>query len=560
MKPIHHSLFFAVHISIFALPVTAVAQNANFTSTFLTTGTFNVSPALSGTANSNPGGTQMLWYPRKAAFRAGSASAAQWTDSFIGNYSVALGQNTTAAAANSTAFGNGTSASQPNSTAFGVNSVASGAQSTAFGNGTMAPGDSSTSIGIGTKSGSYASAAMGRWNTGLGSPISWIASDPLFEIGNGVSSTAPSNALTVFKDGNMQLQGNLTLGGTITSANSTVLTNSSLSTALNLTVPPTSTAWQNTYVPKKSSATGALALGSSQATGVHSFSSGAANASGAYSSAHGNSATASGSYSLARGFNVLASGAYSLAIGSSAWATGALSTALGEASFARGNYSFTQGVSVAANSMNEVVLGSAAQAGSSRPNLWYDHDAIFRLGNGDLFAAYSSYYDKSDALTVLKNGHTTVGNKYWRRAVAQNANATLSNPPSLTDHDGEALVVDGHTRLRGKVVIEQPQGDISMGIYGGDSIQTADNVIHGVINLTFSSGSGSGTIVIDGRTISAHGIQFQGGGLDNGWFEENGQEVDPYYSGQPAVLSDGKRLTITAIGGGGIGIAILPPQ
>ncbi|MEN9974225.1 MAG: hypothetical protein RLZZ282_231, partial [Verrucomicrobiota bacterium] len=27
-------------------------------------------------------------------------------------------------------------------------------------------------------------------------------------------------------------------------------------------------------------------------------------------------------------------------------------------------------------------------------------------------------------------------------------------------------VVEGHTRLRGKVIIEQAQGDISMGIYG----------------------------------------------------------------------------------------------
>jgi hypothetical protein len=401
---------------------------------------------------------------------------------------------------------------------------------------------------------------MGRFNIGSGSPTAWNLTDPIFEIGNGTSTSALSNAITILKNGDTTISGSLTALGPITSANSTVLTNSSLSTALNLTVPPTSTAWRNTYVPKKSSATGALALGSSQATGIHSFSSGSANASGAYSSAHGNSATASGSYSLARGFDVLASGEFSLAIGSSSWATGTLSTALGGASFARGNYSFTQGLRVAANSMNEVVLGRAAQAGASRPNLWYDHDAIFRLGNGDLFAAYSSYYDKSDALTVLKNGHTTVGNKYWRRAVAQNANATLSNPPSLTDHDGEALVVDGHTRLRGKVMIEQPQGDISMGIYGGDSIQTADNVIHGVINLTSSSGSGSGSIVIDGRTISAHGIQFQGGGLDNGWFEENGQEVDPFYSGQPAVLSDGKRLSITAIGEGGIGIAILPPQ
>jgi hypothetical protein len=31
--------------------------------------------------------------------------------------------------------------------------------------------------------------------------------------------------------------------------------------------------------------------------------------------------------------------------------------------------------------------------------------------------------------------------------------------------EGRALVVEGHTVLRGKVIIEVPQGDISMGIY-----------------------------------------------------------------------------------------------
>lgn len=381
-----------------------------------------------------------------------------------------------------------------------------------------------------------------------------VSALPLFQIDGSTGNSTYSGS-------NVRIDnGTLSVSGTITSANSPVLTSSSLSAALNSAVPPTSTAWKNAYVPKNSTATGALALGSSQATGVHSFASGTAQATGGYSSAHGASTTASGSYSLARGFNANATGNYSLAMGPYARASGHASTAFGEISHAQGNYSFTQGIKVAANSMNEVVLGRAAQSGASNTNFWHDHDALFRLGNGDLSASYLGYYyGNSDALTVLKSGHTTVGNKYWRSAVAQDANAALANPPSLTDHDGEALVVDGHTRLRGKVVIEQAQGDISMGIYCGDSSQTPDPVIHGVIPLSFSGSGGSGSIQIDGRTISVFGIGFQNGGLDNGWFEENGTEIDPYYSGEPAVLSDGKRLTITAIGEGGIGVAILPP-
>lgn len=167
-----------------------------------------------------------MWYPRKAAFRAGNVDGIQWNDASIGNYSIALGQNTTASGINSTAFG--------------VGSVASGPQSTAFGNGTLAQAYGSTSMGVGTIA-SWASTAIGTFNTGLGSTTQWNATDPLFEIGNGTSASSKSNALTVFKNGNMQLQGNLTINGTITSAGSPVVT-ASASGVINL---PSSTGGMN---------------------------------------------------------------------------------------------------------------------------------------------------------------------------------------------------------------------------------------------------------------------------------------------------------------------------
>src|SRR5438034_1881309 len=40
----------------------------------------------------------ILWYPRRAAFRAGSVAGTQWDDANVGDYSVALGQNTIASA------------------------------------------------------------------------------------------------------------------------------------------------------------------------------------------------------------------------------------------------------------------------------------------------------------------------------------------------------------------------------------------------------------------------------------------------------------------------------
>ncbi len=71
-------------------------------------------------------------------------------------------------------------------------------------------------------------------------------------------------------------------------------------------------------------------------------------------------------------------------------------------------------------------------------------------------------------MTVLMNGQTTLTNKEWKMATTAvpNAPATaLADPTSATDSGGNALVVDGHAVLNGKVIISVPQGDISMGIY-----------------------------------------------------------------------------------------------
>ncbi|MCA9398172.1 MAG: hypothetical protein KC618_00370, partial [Candidatus Omnitrophica bacterium] len=50
-------------------------------------------------------GTRLLWYPKKAAFRAGRVDGSQWNDSNIGNYSMAFGYNTTASGVAATVGG-----------------------------------------------------------------------------------------------------------------------------------------------------------------------------------------------------------------------------------------------------------------------------------------------------------------------------------------------------------------------------------------------------------------------------------------------------------------------
>lgn len=113
------------------------------------------------------------------------------------------------------------------------------------------------------------------------------------------------------------------------------------------------------------------------------------------------------------------------------------------------------------------LFGSAAigrypnQWGSA--TAWVETDPLLLVGNG------SSTALASNAITTLKNGQTTLTNKEWKA----NSADPLADPAATTDSGGEALVVDGHTRLRGKVIIEQAQGDISMGIYGPQPLLAA---------------------------------------------------------------------------------------
>lgn len=85
-------------------------------------------------------------------------------------------------------------------------------------------------------------------------------------------------------------------------------------------------------------------------------------------------------------------------------------------------------------------------------------------GTGDADA------DRSNALVVERAGLTTLTNKSWKANVTANPGEELADPPSPTNNDrgGDALLVEGHTRLKGKILI-QPQGDLSMdGFSGGE--------------------------------------------------------------------------------------------
>ena len=154
-----------------------------------------------------------------------------------GDYSIATGINTTASGLRSTALGSGTSASRYSSTALGYEtsahgdystamgyrtnasayasvsaghlSEATGFASTAIGSRTNAAGDMSTAMGYRTNAPSYAETAIGLYNTTYSpsSTYSWVNSDRLFVIGNGIGSGVgnESDAMVVLKSGNVGL-------------------------------------------------------------------------------------------------------------------------------------------------------------------------------------------------------------------------------------------------------------------------------------------------------------------------------------------------------------------
>ncbi len=206
-------------------------------------------PATPGNVPASGAGRRMMWYPDKAAFRAGYVSDANWDKDSIGYYSVAFGLGTKAMATGSfacgifttasgidgatalgyqteasgwigaTALGNQTIASGQNgataigeftiasgwdgATALGYGTIASGNSSFAMGSGTKAQGNGSVSFNNQTIAPSYCQTVFGNFNDSAlaQTPYSWVATDRLFEIGNGTANNLRHNALTILKNG-----------------------------------------------------------------------------------------------------------------------------------------------------------------------------------------------------------------------------------------------------------------------------------------------------------------------------------------------------------------------
>ncbi|MBL0175194.1 MAG: hypothetical protein IPP94_08035 [Ignavibacteria bacterium] len=142
------------------------------------------------------GGVRMMWYPKKAAFRAGSALNTSWNLANIGNYSAAFGYGTVASGSASTAIGQSATASGDNAFAAGQVVTASGNAATAFGYGSEASGTYAVAMGrSATASGDYsiamgyATTASGESSTAMGTYVSTGGRTGTLMIGDASTTT-----------------------------------------------------------------------------------------------------------------------------------------------------------------------------------------------------------------------------------------------------------------------------------------------------------------------------------------------------------------------------------
>lgn len=144
--------------------------------------------------------------------------------------------------------------------------------------------------------------------------------------------------------------------------------------------------------------------------------------------------------------------------------TGWASTAIGGGTNAIAQNSTAIGTGTRSATIASTAIGSG-NIGITTPGYnaweWNEIDPVLELGNS------ADANNRSNAITTLKNGQSTFTNKFWNSA---QPTATPTNATEASS--GRAIVVEGHalfkgnTVLEGKVTLAQPQGDISMGIYG----------------------------------------------------------------------------------------------
>ena len=159
--------------------------------------------AAFGRGNKATGALSMSWGTNNIASSLRSTAFGGENQS-TGFAATTFGARNTASNAQTTAFGADNIASGQWATAFGQRNKASNNNATVFGTDNIASGINSLAFGQNNVANSAFETVFGRFAAiTSGNDSSWLATDPLLQIGNGGSETNRSNALTVLKNGNI---------------------------------------------------------------------------------------------------------------------------------------------------------------------------------------------------------------------------------------------------------------------------------------------------------------------------------------------------------------------
>ena len=386
-----------------------------------------------------------------------STTASGYVSTAIGRYSIAtgesstaIGRNTSASGESSTSMGAFTAASGFNSTALGRNTTASGVVSTVMGEFTAASGSRSTAMGYYTTSSDYASTVIGTYNSSgstATSATSFSTSAPAFVIGNGTDSSNRSDAFKVMFNGDatvsndLTIEGSLILGGvSYTSFGGGVIS-------------------------------GALSTVSEGGnTGFRLFSSDAAN--------HGDIG------------NNAVDLSYSGGSSSTRGATGLNSVAMGEQTTASGDYSTAMGGGTTASDYVSTVIGTYNSSGSSVTNSatsFNTANTAFVIGNG------TDSSNRSDAFKVMFNGDTYVSNSlYLGGTEITSTAAELNVLDGVTATTSELNLLSGLTSLQGGGTLVSVTENGNTGV----RLSTSNAANHGdigrnAVDLSYSPSSSS---------------------------------------------------------------------
>lgn len=462
-------------------------------------------PVTPGNTAISGAGRRMMWYPDKAAFRAGYVTGANWDKDNTGYYSFATGYNTKAGGYLSTALGShttasgdqtiamglSTTASGNGSTAMGYQTIASGFGSTAIGNLTTASGDYATAMGyqtnatginaftagyltkatnndamaigqlsiargagsfaagIDTRAKAYGSMSVGLFNDSadIPNPVSSALTDRIFQIGNGTADNARSNAVTVLANGNTGI-GTTTPAARLHVADSAVVFSKNIVMYDAIAYPPVQgTGMRMMWFPERAAfRVGTITSANWDRDNI-----------GFTSFASGNNTTATGLISTAMGSYTTATGVMSTAIGAGSTASGSTSTAMGNGTVASGISSAATNLETTAMGMGSTAMGyktivktfAGAVIGyynddmdNPSPTIPAATDRMFQIGNGE-------YNARSNALTILRNGNVGIGT-VTPNAPLQFANTTASRKIVLwelanNDHQFYGLGINGST-------------------------------------------------------------------------------------------------------------------